>query len=104
MTVSQPFPGADPAAFGNAVRAAAPAAKGISAIQEQGTAQATTHVVKGSKGVDDGAHGTHDYDDVDMHPAVLGRFKAHGARLDNHDDRIKRLEAGVGAQLGAPEH
>jgi hypothetical protein len=105
VTVSQPFPGADPGAFGRQVRAAAPAAKGVQPIAEQGSAKATTHLVKGSsKGVDDGAHGTHDYDDVDMHPAILGRFKAHGARLDNHDDRIRRLEGSIKAELGAPEH
>lgn len=104
MTVSQPFPRPDPAAFGNAVRAAAPAAKGVKAITEQGNPKATIHLVSGSQGVDDGAHGDHDYDDVNLHPAILGRFKAHGARLDEHHDRITRLEGSIKADLGSPGH
>ena len=64
---------------------------------------ATIHLVHGDGAVDDGANGTHDYD-VTLHPALLGRLDAHGARLDEHDDRIKRLEGSTQAQLGSPKH
>jgi len=86
--------------FGALQRAVAKA-KGVTSVQAQGSPHATQHLVSA---VDDGAHGNHDYDDKDIHPAVLGRFKAHGARLDEHDDRIARLETSQQANLGSPLH
>lgn len=63
---------------------------------------ASKHIVSPkSQSVDDGAHGTHDYD-TEIHPQVLGHLDAHGARLDNHHARLERLEAHLG--LGSPDH
>lgn len=108
MTVQPPR--GDPGAFGRQVHQANAynRARGITAIQSQGTPQASKHVVSpggasGSKQVDDGAHGTHDYG-VALHPEAVDRFKAHGARLDEHDARIKRLEGPAKADIGAPGH
>jgi len=77
--------------------------RGVTAVQAQGKAQVSQHLVPPKKqAVDDGAHGTHDYPDV--HPQVLSRLDAHGSRLSEHDARIKRLEGAIKAQLGAPDH
>lgn len=72
------------------------------AVASQRAGSASVHVVSPkSQSVDDGAHGTHDYD-TQVHPQVLGRLDAHGARLDNHHARLERLEAKLG--LGSPDH
>jgi hypothetical protein len=105
MSVS-PVPG-DAGGLSAAIRAAAKS-KTVTAIASQGEARPSVHVVHGdgktgSGGVDDGAHGTHDYSS-DLHVQVLDRLHAHGSKLDEHDARITRLEAGQGAKLGSPQH
>lgn len=107
MTV-QPVPGADPAAFGAAVHSANAYTRAVTSVQSQGTAASTQHTVHAGGGssktkVDDGAHGTHDYG-VALHPEAVSRFKAHGARLDDHDARIQRLEGSQKLDRGSPEH
>lgn len=72
--------------------------------QRRDSPTVTQHIVSPkSQAVDDGAHGTHDYD-AEIHPQVLGHLKAHGSRLDQHQARIERLEAGQQANLGSPLH
>lgn len=104
MTVS-PLPGSGGGNFAGAIRAAAPKAPGITAIGGQGSAHASKHVVHGdgSSGVDDGAHGKHDYSS-ELHVQVMEHIHAHGSKLAEHDERLDRLEAGQHAKLGSPKH
>lgn len=92
--------------FAGAVRAAAPKAPGITAIGGQGSPHASKHLVHGdgTSGVDDGAHGTHDY--AQLHVQVLDHLHAHGSKLQEHDERLDRLEAGqkTKPKLGSPNH
>lgn len=103
MTV-HPLPGGGGNSLAGAIRAAAPKPPGITAIGGQGSAVAAKHVVHGdgSSGVDDGAHGTHDYGE--MHVQVMEHIHAHGSKLAQHDARITRLEAGKDVKLGSPNH